>query len=115
MKYCSEEDTRDLRLSLEREILGWSDVTTKKMFGCPCYEAKGRLFVFLVTKGIAITQLQPADREKLATQYETSFFQAEKKNVTKWVKLPIRNNKELDSIMPFIRKSYEEALQKEQQ
>jgi hypothetical protein len=113
MKYYSEDDTRDLRLALEKEVLNWAHVSTKKMFGCPCYQAKGKLFVFLVTKGIVITQLQPVDREDLASKYKTSFFQAGKKTVKNWIKLSITKREELDNIIPFVRKSYEEALLKQ--
>ena len=112
MKYYSEKETKDLRVALEREILGWNHVSTKKMFGCPCYQAKGMLFVFLVTKGIVITQLQTADRIELSNQQQTTFFQAGKKTIKNWLKLPIENIEELDEVIPFIRKSYREALQK---
>jgi len=113
MKYYSEEDTKGLRLALEAEVLNWPQVTTKKMFGCPCYQAKGRLFVFIVTNGVVITQLQQADRDELSSQHQTSFFQAGKKTVKNWIKISINNLEQLDSLMPFIRKRYEAALQKE--
>ena len=113
MKYYSEEDTKSLRLALEEKILSWKGVSTKKMFGCPCYQAKGKLFVFLVTKGIVITQLQPADREKLSSLYETSFFKAGKKIVPKWLKIPLVDKEDLEGLMPFIRRSYRESLLKE--
>ena len=113
MKYYSEEDTRDLRLALEEQILGWEEVSTRKMFGCPCYLAKGRLFVFLVTRGIVITQLNIADREKLRGKYETSSFLAGKRIVSKWLKIPLRDKEDLEELMPFVRKSYEEALLRE--
>jgi len=112
MKYYSEEDTKDLRLALEKEVLSWAQVSKKKMFGCPCYQAKGILFVFLVTKGIVITQLQPDEREELSSQHQTSFFQAGKKTVKNWKRLSIKNREELDKVMPFVRKSYEKALLK---
>lgn len=83
------------------------------MFGCPSYQAKGKLFVFLVTKGIVITQLQPDDRKELSSQHQTSFFQAGKKTVKNWIRLSIKNREELDRVIPFVRKSYEEALLKE--
>ena len=112
MKYYSEEVTKDLRLALEEEVLSWSQVSTKKMFGCPCYQAKGKLFVFLVTKGIVITHLEQSDREELSRQRETTFFQAGKKIVQNWVKLSINSKEDLNRIMPFVKKSYEEALRK---
>jgi len=113
MKYYSEEDTKELRLALEAEVLNWPHVTIKKMFGCPCYQAKGRLFAFLVTNGVVVTRLQQADRGKLSSQHQTSFFQAGKKTVKNWIKISIKNLEQLDSLILFIRKSYEAALQKE--
>ena len=113
MKYYSEEDTRDLRLALEKEILSWAEVTEKKMFGCPCYQVKGRLFAFLVTKGIVITQLSADDKEKLSSQHQTSFFQAGRKTVSKWIKIPLKGKRDLEELMSFVRKSYDEAFLKE--
>jgi hypothetical protein len=50
MKYYSEEETKEIRIALETEVLRWSKVTTRKMFGCPCYKVSDKLFVFLATK-----------------------------------------------------------------
>ena len=110
IKYYLEEDTRDLRLALEDRVLNWSKVTTKKMFGCPCYQVMGKIFVFLVTKGIVITQLTEVEINDLSEKYDTGFFQAGKKIVKKWIKLSIKPN-DLDKIMSYVRKSYESALQ----
>jgi len=55
MKYYSEEDMKDLRRVFEKEVLSWPEVSTKRMFGCPCYQADKRLFAFLVTDGLVIT------------------------------------------------------------
>jgi hypothetical protein len=112
MKYYSEEETKELRLALEAEVLRWSHVTTKKMFGCPCYQVKGKLFAFLVTKGVVVTSLQQVDRDRLSSQLQTIFFQAGKKTVKNWIRVPIENKEELAGVMPFIRKSYEETLMK---
>ena len=111
MKYYSEEETRDLRLLLEKRVLKWPNVTTKQMFGCPCYQVNKKLFVFLVTKGIVITHLQVKDIENLSQMYDTTFFQAGKKIVKKWIKL-LLEPKDLDKIMSYVKKSYESALQK---
>lgn len=106
MKYYSEEETRDLRLAFEEEVLRWPHVRTKKMFGCPGYQVNGRLFAFLVTHGVVITHLTPADRVTLSRQHPTTVFQAGKKMVPNWVKLAIENKEDLDRILPFVRKSY---------
>ena len=110
MKYYTEEDTKDLRLALEKQVFNWPNVTTKKMFGCPCYQVNEKLFVFLVTKGIVITSLHEVEIEELTQKYNTTFFQAGNKIVKKWVKLSIEPI-DLDNIMSYVRKSYESALQ----
>ncbi len=112
MKYYSEEETKDLRLAFEEKVLTWEKVSTKKMFGCPCYLANDKLFAFLVTKGVVITQLNQNEREELSSQHQTTFFQAGKKIVQNWIVFSIKNKRELDQIIPFVKKSYEYALQK---
>ena len=113
MKYYSEEETKELRVAVENEVLKWDHITTKKMFGCPCYQAKGKLFAFLVTNGVVLTQLQSSVREELSKKFQTSYFQAGRKTVKNWIRLSIKNLEQLESLMPFVRKSYEEALLKE--
>ena len=56
MQYYNEEKMKNLRLKLEKEILSWPNVTTKKMYGCPCYKYKEKLFAFLVTDGVVLTK-----------------------------------------------------------
>jgi len=64
MKYYEEAQMKDVRSTLEEAILAWPHVSTKKMFGCPSYSVKGRLFAFLVTKGVVLTRLH-GEREGL--------------------------------------------------
>jgi hypothetical protein len=105
MKYYSEEEMKDLRVAFEENVLTWEHIGTKKMFGCPCYQANGKLFAFLVTKGIVLTQLGEEDKETLSQQFSTAPFKAGKKTVQRWTKIPINSKKDLDQIMPFVRKS----------
>ncbi len=102
---------KDLRLAFEEEVLKWDQIDTKKMFGCPCYQANGKLFVFLVTKGIVITKLDTEEKEILSQQFSTTSFKASKKTVQNWARIPFNSKKDLDLIMPFVRKSYDRALQ----
>ena len=111
MKYYSEDEMKDLRLAFEEKVLKWEQINTKKMFGCPCYQANGKLFVFLVTKGIVITKLDNEEKEILSQQFTTTPFKAGKKTVQNWARIPIKSKKDLDLIMPFVRKSYDRALQ----
>lgn len=110
MKYYYEEKTRDFRLAFEEQVLSWSKVIKKKMFGCPCYKADEKLFAFLVTKGIVITKLVESERERIASKYRTTPFQAGQKIVQNWIKIPIKNKSDIDEIIPFVRKSYDTVI-----
>jgi len=109
MKYYSEEETRDLRLAFEGQVLSWPRVTKKKMFGCPSYKADEKLFAFLVTKGVVIAKLDKNDREAISSIYPTT-FQAGKRTVQNWVKISIENKSDIDKIIPFVKKSYNNAV-----
>ena len=110
MKYYSEDETKEIRLALEAEILKWYKVDSKKMFGCPCYTANGKLFVFLVTKGIVITRLGEADIAKLSMSHNTVSFRGGNKVIDNWRQISLSKPEELDPLMCFIKKSYDEAL-----
>ena len=112
MKYYSEEETKDLRLAFEDKVLTWPSIGTRKMYGCPCYKAQGKLFAFLVTKGLVITCLSETDREKLSHQYQTSPFQAGRITIQGWVRIPIQDKREVESVMPYVKRSYRAALKK---
>jgi len=111
MKYYSEEENKELRLAFEDIVLDWARVTKKKMFGCPCYKADEKLFTFLVTKGVVITKLNEKEREAVTNQFQTTPFQAGKKVVQNWIRIPVENKSDIDKIMPFVKKSYNNATQ----
>jgi len=69
-----------LRLKLEKEILSWPKVTTKKMYGCPCYKYNDKLFAFLVTDGMVLTKASDQDKMKLSKEYTTKTLQSSNKN-----------------------------------
>ena len=110
MKYYSEDETKEIRLALEAEILKWYKVDFKKMFGCPCYMANGRLFVFLVTKGIVITRLGETDIAKLSMSNITTSFRAGNKDMKNWRQICLGKSQELYPLMKFVERSYQEAL-----
>ena len=109
MKYYSEEDTKQLRLGLEEEVLRWPGAVRGKMFGVPCYLAGGKLFAFLVTKGVVITKLDQAERDAVSAQPNASAFRSANRVYRKWVRLSIDDPKDMDGLMPLLRKSYEAA------
>ena len=109
MKWYVEEETRALREALEREILSWSQVTHRKMMGCPCYMANGKMFAGLVTGGMVITKLTQDEREELGKIHSVKPFQAGGRTLKKWAHLTLEPE-DLEEIMPYVRASYEAAL-----
>ncbi len=78
-----------------------------KMFGVPCYLAGGKLFAFLVTRGVVITKLDQADREALFQQPNASAFRSANRVYRTWVRLSVDDPKDMDGLVPLLRKSYE--------
>ena len=109
MKWYIEEETKELREALEKEILTWPIVDYKKMFGCPCYLANGKMFAGLVTKGLVITKLNNLEKSELEKIKITKPFKAGDKVIKSWVQITVEPN-ELKEIMPFVKKSYNRAL-----
>jgi hypothetical protein len=107
VRYYSEASTRNFRIAFEAEVLGWPKVNTKQMFGCPCYQVRGRLFVLLVTRGIVITRLGTRDRERLCREHRARSFDAGKKIIPQWVRIPTVNGADVDRLIPFVKRSYE--------
>jgi hypothetical protein len=106
LKWYDEEETKELREAFEKEILNWSDVTSKKMFGCPCYLVNGKMFAGMVTKGIVIPRLSAQERDELGKVLEIKPFVAGKRIMKNWVRVDLPP-KELPKILPYVKKSYE--------
>ncbi|MBN1261833.1 MAG: hypothetical protein JXB35_14240 [Anaerolineae bacterium] len=110
MPYYVEEEMTQLRQLFEDEVLRWPEVTTRKMFGCPSYQVKDRLFAFLVTGGVVITNLVKNDRDRLAESYTVAEFKAGERVVKYWVQVEISDRRALGFVLPYVRKSYETAI-----
>jgi len=109
MKYYDEEVMKNIRLKIEEYIFQWPDVTTKKMFGCPCYKYKNKLFAFMVTDGIVLTKVDELDTIELSKEFSIKPFQSTTRTMKSWPQIPINKNSNLKKIIPFIKKSYEHA------
>jgi len=112
MKYYSEDEMKELRLALEDEVLKWPSVKPTKMFGCPCYRAKGTLFAFLFMDSLVLTGLGEKDREKISRQRKTMPFEAANRKIPKWIRIPVKDKQDLDKLLPYVKKSYESSLKK---
>ena len=111
MQYYSEDEGRELREALEAKVLSWPEVSTRLMFGCPAYLADGKLFAFLVSDGIVITQIRKRDREELGALFPTEPFKAGEREITRWVKVRLEDPSDLERLMRLVRRSYETVLQ----
>lgn len=101
---------KSIRAAFERQVLRWPHVRARKVFGCPSYLVRDKLFSFLVTNGIVVTHLSPTDRDVLSRKRATTSFRAGARDVRKSVKVSVNDAEELDWIFPFVRRSYEASV-----
>ncbi len=111
MEYYSEDKGRRLREAFEERTLHWPMVTVRRMYGCPAYLADGKLFAFLVTDGVVITQMRKRDRETAASAFTTAPFKAGEREIGRWVIITLEDVKQLSRLMKLVKKSYETVLQ----
>jgi predicted DNA-binding protein (MmcQ/YjbR family) len=109
MQYYNEEKMKNLRARIEKEVLRWPDVTTKKMYGCPCYKYKDKLFAFLVTDGVVLTKASPQDKIQLSQEFEIKPFHASTRTMKGWPQIPIDEKSDLEKILIFIKNSYNQS------
>ena len=109
MQYYNEERMHNFRLRLEKEILSWSHVTTKKMYGCPCFKYKDKLFAFLVTDGVVLTKASEQDKIKLSKEFSIKPFRAATRTMKGWPQIPLDETSDLTKIIPFIKNSYNQS------
>jgi predicted DNA-binding protein (MmcQ/YjbR family) len=106
MQYYNENKMHNLRLRIEEEILNWPNVTTKKMYGCPCYKNKEKLFAFLVTNGVVFTKISEQDKVGLSKEFDVKPFQAGNRTMNKWPQIRVDETTDLEKVIPYIRTSY---------
>ena len=113
MKIYSEIQMQSIREEFESEILQRPHVATKKMFGCPSYTAKDKLFAFLVTEGIVLTKLSETERTEALSIPGAQFFEHNHRVVKKWIRIPLEDLNSLSNVKELVTKSYENALKPE--
>jgi hypothetical protein len=109
MKYYNEEKMQNIRLKIEKEILGWPNVTKKKMYGCPCYKNKNKLFAFLVTDGVVLTKASEQEKINLSKEFSIRPFQAAKRAIKGWPQILVDETTDLKKIIHFIKNSYDQS------
>jgi predicted DNA-binding protein (MmcQ/YjbR family) len=109
MQYYNEKKMHNLRLLIEKEVLNWPNVTTKKMYGCPCYKNKEKLFAFLVTDGVVLTKMSEQDKIRLSKEFTIKPFQAGKRKMNKWPQVSVDETTDVEKIIPFMKNSYDQS------
>lgn len=105
----SEEAMHTIRVTLERELFRWPGVATKAIFGLPGYIVNGRVFALLVTGGIILTKLTETDRKEVIKRFRTIPVTGHGGVIAAWVQILLPEEGDLSIIVPFVRKSYDEA------
>ena len=109
MQYYNEEKMQNIRLKIEKEILGWPNVTTKKMYGCPCYKYKEKLFAFMVTDGVVLTKASKRYKNLLSKEFKIKPFKAATRTMKGWPQIPVDETSDLKKIIHFIKNSYDQS------
>ncbi|MGZ7213181.1 MAG: hypothetical protein ACXVIC_03300 [Halobacteriota archaeon] len=109
MRYYDEQKMHDLRLEIEKKILTWPNVTTRKMYGCPCYKNKESLFAFLVTDGVVLTKASELDKKTPSKEFDATLFQAGKRTMKNWPQIRLDETTDLERMIPFTKNSYKES------
>ena len=108
-KYYTENRMGSIRERLEKEVLGWPRVSTKRMFGCPSYLTDGRLFALVVDGGIVLTSMSEQDLEKLKLQHKVEPFRAGGRTIARWALLALEAEEDVTQLIPWVRRSYASA------
>jgi predicted DNA-binding protein (MmcQ/YjbR family) len=99
----------NLRLRIEKEVLNWPSVTTKKMYGCPCYKNKEKLFAFLVTDGVVLTKVNEQDKIQLSEEFTIKPFQAGQRTMNKWPQIRVDEIADLEKTIALIKTSHNQS------
>lgn len=99
----------EIRNEFDGEVLTWKGVTSRPMMGCLCYFYNRKFIGFLVTNGIVLMKLAEKDQTALKEKFGGKPFEMAGQTGRLWV-TPLKGPKDVRSVMPFIRKRYQEAF-----
>src|SRR5881296_3888846 len=107
MKYF-EEKMSEIRKVFDAEVLTWKGVSSRPMMGCLCYFYNRKFIGFLVTNGIVVMKLSEKDQTAIKEKFGGKPFEMAGQTGRLWV-TPLMGPKDVRSVMPFVRKRYEEV------
>lgn len=109
MQYYNEEKMKNVRVKLEKEVLSWPDVITRKMYGCPCYKHNDKLFAFLVTDGVVLTKASDQVKMRLSKEFTVKPFQAATRTMKGWPQISLDETSDLKKVISFMKESYNDS------
>jgi hypothetical protein len=107
MKYYDEVKMAATQKAFDAEVLKWKGVSSKPMMGCLCYFHNRKFIGFLVTDGIVLMKLADKDQASLKEKFGGKPFEMAGQTGRMWV-TPLKSPKDVKSVMPFVRRRYEE-------
>ena len=108
MKYYDKEKMIEIQKAFEAEVLKWKGVSSRPMMGCLCYFYNRKFIGFLITDGIVLMKLSERDQTSLKEKFGGKPFEMAGQTGRLWV-TPLKRPRDVVSVMPFVRKRYEEV------
>jgi len=98
----------EIQKAFEAEVLKWKGVSSRPMMGCLCYFYNRKFIGFLITDGIVLMKLSEKDQTSLKEKFGGKPFEMAGQTGRLWV-TPLKRPRDVGSVMPFVRKRYEEV------
>ncbi|HZG55062.1 hypothetical protein [Paenibacillus sp.] len=110
MKYYEESVGGALREAVDRLVGAWDGVGRRRMFGCPCYTANGKLFAVVVNGGVVLTKLSSAEARDRGSPLPVEPFRTGNKSVGAWSAFAVASPAEAALLADWIKECYLAAL-----
>lgn len=107
-----DEDAQvdELRDRVVAIVGDWDGAEQVTMFGLPSFTAHGELFCVVSAQGLSMTQLPNDDRAELSAVVDVTSFDADGRTVDRWATVATEALPDDETLIPFLKASYDAAL-----
>lgn len=106
--FFTEERDGWVRDALAAQTKAWPQVTQKKMMGCACFWAAGKMFAFVANGCLVLTRLTAEEKAKLGG--EPFWTGAGRPPIRKWVQVRVEQPTDIEDLAPWVKACHERAL-----